>query len=207
MPAKNVDADKRIITAATKEFLEKGYNNASLRTIATEAGITTGALFRRYKNKDDLFSSLTQTVRGEADQAFIDLKPLYYSATNKDGIFKAMHAESETVLHILFDHYDAAVLLLCKSEGSSIDNFFDEIIKKRIEESDHFFNDFPESEDLKHAFEVLLTVQFDMYRQILKNGYTRKQTEDCMKIVYPFMNNGWNWLMNDLMNEKGNRRE
>ena len=33
---------ERIIECARKEFLEKGYMDASLRTIATQAGTTTG---------------------------------------------------------------------------------------------------------------------------------------------------------------------
>lgn len=202
MPAKNEEADSRITEAATKEFLEKGYNEASLRSIAAKAGITTGALFRRYSGKDELFCSLTQCIVDETEKAFDDLKPLYYSAKDMDGMVRAMQAEAETTLHILFDHYDAAVLLLCKCEGSSASHFFDELTKRKIEESDAFFRNFPKSEDLHHAFEVLLTVQFDMYRQILKNGYTREQAEACMKILIEFMNGGWNGIMGKLMEEK-----
>lgn len=202
MPAKNTDADNRIIEAAKKEFLEKGYSNASLRRIASEAGITTGALFRRYKSKDDLFCSLTQCIVEETDQAFKELKPMYYSAVDMNGMSKAMQAEAETTLHILFDHYTAAALLLCKSEGSSAAGFFDEITSRKIEESDRFFGNFPKSEDLKHAFEVLLTVQFDMYRQILKNGYTKQEAENCMQILNKFINGGWISIMNELMKER-----
>lgn len=202
MPARNDSADNRIIEVATKEFLEKGYNNVSLRFIAAEAGITTGALFRRYKNKDALFYSLTQCIVDETDKAFSKLKPLYYAAKNIDDMIKVMQAESETILNIIFNHYDAAVLLMCKNEGSSAASFFDNLTKRKIEESEHFFCDFPKSEDLKRAFEVLLTVQFDMYRQILKNRYTKNQAESCMKILMQFMNGGWKTIMKELLNEK-----
>lgn len=202
MPAKNENADNRIIEVATKEFLEKGYNNASLRFIAAKAGITTGALFRRYESKDALFCSLTQCIVDETNKAFSKLKPLYYAAKNIDDMIKAMQTESETILQIMFDHYDAAVLLMCKNEGSSSASFFENLTKRKIEESEHFFYNFPKSEDLKHAFEILLTVQFDMYRQILKNEYTKNQAEDCMKILMQFMNGGWKTIMKELLNEK-----
>lgn len=115
---------------------------------------------------------------------------------------KAMQAEAEVTLHALFDHYDAATLLLCRSEGSLAAGFFDELTRQKVEESDQFFCNFPKSDDMKHAFEVLLTVQFDMYRQILENGYTRQEAENCMKILSQFMNAGWGSIMEDLLKEK-----
>ena len=41
---------ERIIECARKEFLEKGYMDASLRTIATQAGTTTGSIYTRFKD-------------------------------------------------------------------------------------------------------------------------------------------------------------
>ena len=35
----------RILECSKKEFLEKGFKNASLRVIAKEAGVTTGAIY------------------------------------------------------------------------------------------------------------------------------------------------------------------
>ena len=48
------DYEKRklLIEAAKKEFLEKGYNKASLRNICAKAGMTTGALYFFFDNKE-----------------------------------------------------------------------------------------------------------------------------------------------------------
>ncbi len=43
-----------IITAAKEEFLERGYEDASMRSIAQKAGITAGNIYRYFDNKDDL---------------------------------------------------------------------------------------------------------------------------------------------------------
>ncbi len=43
-----------IITAAKEEFLERGYEDASMRSIARKAGITAGNIYRYFDNKDDL---------------------------------------------------------------------------------------------------------------------------------------------------------
>ena len=55
MALKDHSIDNRIIVAARKEFYEYGFTQASLRKIASRAEVTTGALYTRYKNKDELF--------------------------------------------------------------------------------------------------------------------------------------------------------
>ncbi|MEW9121265.1 MAG: TetR/AcrR family transcriptional regulator [Thermotaleaceae bacterium] len=40
---------------ALKEFYEKGYNDASMRSIAERVGMTVGNLYRYFPNKEDLF--------------------------------------------------------------------------------------------------------------------------------------------------------
>ena len=47
-----------LLQSARKEFTEKGYMKASLRTICKNAGVTTGALYFFFKDKDDLFDAV-----------------------------------------------------------------------------------------------------------------------------------------------------
>lgn len=179
------------------------YNDASLRRIVDAAGTTTGSVYMRYENKDKLFCSLTDCIVEETEKAFEELKPLYMSCGTLEDMMKATETESDMILRIIFEHYDAATLLLCKSEGSSAATFFEDLIRRKIQESESFFAYLPRSEDLLHALDVLLTVQFDMYCQILKNGYTETQAHNCMKIMMKFMNGGWNTVMRDFLKEKG----
>ena len=43
---------ERILAAAKAEFLEKGFESASLRNIVKNAGVTTGALYGYYAGKE-----------------------------------------------------------------------------------------------------------------------------------------------------------
>jgi len=58
----NIPDDKRerIITAAIKEFANKGYEKASTNAITTEAGIAKGLLFHYFGSKKKLFLHLVQ---------------------------------------------------------------------------------------------------------------------------------------------------
>lgn len=46
---------QHLLEAAITVFSAKGFEKASMRDIASAAGLTTGALYHHYKNKDDLF--------------------------------------------------------------------------------------------------------------------------------------------------------
>ena len=49
---------QKLLVSAKKEFMEKGYVKASLRNICKNAGVTTGALYFFFKDKEDLFGNL-----------------------------------------------------------------------------------------------------------------------------------------------------
>ena len=49
---------ERILSCAKEGFLEKGYADASLRTIAAKAETTTGSIYSRFRDKEGLFGTL-----------------------------------------------------------------------------------------------------------------------------------------------------
>lgn len=55
----NESAAKYLAEAGKKEFLAKGFQGVSLRNIATATlGVTTGAIYRYYLDKEALFDAL-----------------------------------------------------------------------------------------------------------------------------------------------------
>ena len=58
------ETKEKLLASAEHEFMEKGYQGASLRNICKNAGVTTGALYFFFKDKDDIFASLVAPVLG-----------------------------------------------------------------------------------------------------------------------------------------------
>ena len=57
--------DPRILKSARAEFVKHGFEKSSLKAICDGAGVTTGALYKRYKGKEELFCAVVeQTVAG-----------------------------------------------------------------------------------------------------------------------------------------------
>ncbi len=59
MPDEKATKEK-LLDSAKREFLEKGYMKASLRTICKNAGVTTGALYFFFQDKEDLLKELVE---------------------------------------------------------------------------------------------------------------------------------------------------
>ncbi|WP_240544398.1 TetR/AcrR family transcriptional regulator [Exiguobacterium algae] len=53
-----VDGKAKILAAAREVIVRNGANGATVRAIADEAGVTTGAIYHHYKNKEDLLYDL-----------------------------------------------------------------------------------------------------------------------------------------------------
>ena len=67
MTAKDGETKLALIKAARAEFIEKGFMNASLRSICKNAEVTTGALYFFFKDKDDLFDAVVGGPLRELD--------------------------------------------------------------------------------------------------------------------------------------------
>ena len=78
-PDKSIDP--KILEAAKKEFLEKGYEKASTNVICKNAGVTWGALQKRYEGKDALFCALVSPVAEEFKATLIGANDEFHNLT------------------------------------------------------------------------------------------------------------------------------
>lgn len=198
--------DSKITDAAYSEFLEKGYPTASLRKIAEKAGVTVGAIQIRYKTKDELFCSLLKPFLSEIEQTFQDTKVEYWHyppGKRLACLETSMRMESEAILNLIFDHYNDAVLLLCRSDGSSLAGCFDQIVERKVSETEAFFQELNADFFDQNLLQLLIASQFHSYRQIVKNGYERTKVKDYMNALMSYHMGGWTALLNSAAKQKG----
>jgi AcrR family transcriptional regulator len=74
---------ERLLGAAEKVFAEKGYDGAKLSDIAEEAGVSVGAVYFRFKDKDALFLAIAETF---ADEVRARMQAVTSSNTPEDAI-------------------------------------------------------------------------------------------------------------------------
>ena len=90
------DTKERILLAALRLFAQNGFEAVSVSDIASELGMTKGALYKHYQNKRDIFDSiLTHMEQRDAEQANAhdlpegtpeEMEDAYHSATVDDMV-------------------------------------------------------------------------------------------------------------------------
>lgn len=194
MALRDHSLDDKIITAAREKFSEKGYSGASLRKIADKAGATVGAIQTRYKSKDELFGHLLKPLLDDIEALFQNTKAEYYSGVENDffaGLKTSMQHESAAILHLIFDHYEEAVLLLCRSAGSSFEHYFDGLVQSKIKENTVFFRAEGVADMDEKLLGLLISAQFDSYRRIVAECTDRKTAERYMDAMMVYHFGGW----------------
>ena len=193
MALRNHSLDEKITASAMTEFSEKGYTGASLRKIAENAGVTVGAIQTRYKSKNELFEALIKPLLDDALAMFKSVKADYYSSAGEDiisGLKTSMRHESAALIRLIFDHYDEAKLLMCKSSGSRLESWFDDIVQRKIEESAAYFRSSNCQVDEK-LLGLLISSQFDSYRRIVIECTDRQSAEEYMDSLITYHYGGW----------------
>lgn len=131
----NIEYEKRtlLIEAAKKEFKEKGYNKASLRSICAKAGVTTGALYFFFENKAELFSAIVEEpVKGlkkMLTEHFLEDKEYMEHLESMENMEMDHSDLSDMLVEYIYKYYDSFVLLLTASENTVYDNCIDEFVK------------------------------------------------------------------------------
>ncbi len=124
------ETKQKLLESAKKEFLEKGFTGASLRTIAANAGVTTGAMYRHFKDKDTFFCALVDDVIDYVTQMVMLANTDNHQLFDNMSIKNHMSFENESaksLINYMYDNFDAFTLLLTKSAGSTHEFFRDEI--------------------------------------------------------------------------------
>ena len=128
----NRETRKHLLECAKKEFLEKGYMKASLRNICKEAGVTTGALYFFFKDKEDLLAELVE----EPLRQLYAVMEEHYAAEmrNEDQVAQLELADdgdleaSREIIRRMYANRDTFLLLLTKSQGSRFETWLEEVV-------------------------------------------------------------------------------
>ncbi|MCR5692050.1 MAG: TetR/AcrR family transcriptional regulator [Eubacterium sp.] len=194
---------QKIQEAALEEFQEKGYTKASLRQICKKAGVTTGALYFFFKDKDQLFSSLfaevLEALNKVMDQHYeierqSESTELLQMLLNKDSgqeDYKAI----EEIMHIMYSHRQMLLLLLTKAQGSSLehveDQFIDHTTKHYSELVDKMKKLFPQVEVSPHLAHWISHQQIEGMVYALIHIEEEKEAKAFLDNMVSYMRNGW----------------
>lgn len=126
-----------LMESGKKEFLEKGFMKASLRKICADAGVTTGALYFFFKDKDDLFGAIAEPPLKELKGILENHFSADVEAISRERSIDGLNAHELVdhdefvmrLVHHVYSNYDAFILLLTKSQGSKYEDCVDDVVE------------------------------------------------------------------------------
>lgn len=179
---------ERIIDCAKREFLEKGYTEASLRTIAANASTSTNSIYVRFHDKEGLFTAIVEPALNKVLEMFRGIQETFHSfdrETQLAEMGKYSASEMNRILDYMYDNLDAFRLLLDASYGTKFHNFVDELVRIEVEYTYKYMEiaGFPQSvtdsmrENLLH---IVMTSYFEGVFEVIRHKMSR---EDAKKYV------------------------
>ncbi len=129
MPRDKSENHAKIIKAAFNEFMTYGFNDASMRRIAADCGMSASGLYKHFPSKEDMFAGLVEPAyKGLKEIYYLKLKDQYEDLKDKkaDDIWEG---EDETVwlMKYIYGNFNAFKLLVCRSQGTRYEDFIHEL--------------------------------------------------------------------------------
>lgn len=128
--------------AAKAEFMEKGFQAASLRNIVKTAGVTTGAFYGYYASKEELFAALVNPAYEYMMERYRQAHEYFESLPMEkqpEQIGKMSSACMYDLLVFSCEHTDEFYLILKCSEGTKYASMIDDMVELEVESTHKYY--------------------------------------------------------------------
>lgn len=188
--------DARLLKSAQKEFLACGFEKASLKQICQNAGITTGALYKRYQGKEDLFCAVVAptvadlndfiTKRTTVDEKLLSNRELVEAWEMGDAVMTAWY-------EFLYARKEGFLLLIGCSAGTRYANFQHDWVEVMTAKSYDYYweahkRGLARAKLSKTNLHILLTAFWATIYEPFIHGYTWAEIQEHSKTVCQLLN-------------------
>lgn len=180
---------KKLVSSATKEFARRDYDHASLRLICGTAGVTTGAMYFFFENKEELF----RTVLEPLFTAVLEEMDSHGATTPEERLANPdMGAETDEerarrILKVYLSHKSQTQILLKNFDHPVVSEFLDSITATVAKNILKYIGASEDDERMVSFANWLADVRIQSIRGILEKGLPADQAEnqicDVTKLV------------------------
>ena len=128
---KKNDTYTEILKNAKQEFLQNGFDKASMRSIAAMTGITAGALYKHFPSKAAIFDMLVQPLITQILKLGIDFSEIavhLFKAEDNSAVKEAIRISIRNLYNLVYSRFDEFKLLFNRSTGTKYENIRHEFV-------------------------------------------------------------------------------
>ena len=190
---------ERILACAKAEFLDKGYTDASLRSIAAAAETSTNSIYVRFQDKEGLFSAIVEPVLNEMIERFLKIQEAFCRMESREqAAHMAEYADGGTkeLVGYMYDHLDEFRLLLDASYGTRFHNFVDELVRIEVEYTYKYMAAVGCPAHMGDAMtqkllHIVTTSRFESIFEVIRHGMSREEAAEYIDLLSRYHRTGF----------------
>lgn len=188
-----------ILKSAQLLFLKKGYERTNLREICSGAGVTVGAFYNHFEDKEKLFAILVQPYIEELSQIYNISEKNCFEQLSFNELKNVWEISNNTIIkfiNYIYEHFDVFRLLLLCSDGTPYYDFVEKLVLIEVKESLRFFDELRKS-DIKipdipqNVIHMLAHCYFSSVFECVIHEYTKEEALNSVDYLVSFFNAGW----------------
>lgn len=203
MRKKDDAAAERILECAREEFMEKGFLEASMRTIAERAGYTTGMVYSRFADKNELFRSIVEEGADKLYGYFCSVQEEFASFSaerQRTEMHSYVYDKVDRMVEIIYEYFDTFKLIVCKSAGSCYEYYIDKMVDIETDSTKRFVALLKSygievrevRADLSH---MLASAMFHGMFEVVAHDFSKDDATCYIRQLQDFFNAGWDKLL------------
>lgn len=158
--------EQKLIESGKAEFLKKGYAKANLRDICKTAGVTTGAFYFSFKNKEALLAAIL-------DPVITDYKQMCSMIAKREEENPDTADDNEReMMEYLSIHRTEAIILMEKCAGSQYEGFKKQINQQMQDAFTSYFSKYMGEKPNEELIRILVSMRLQGYMELVKGDYT-----------------------------------
>ncbi len=201
MQTQKTDIRKVILDVAKAEFIEHGFKDTSMRTIAKKTGVGLSNIYNYFQNKDEILQAVLQSLINylskiqteHSDKNKITLDMFYSDEFQRNKIL--------IFVDMVKQYRDELNLLLFNAHGSKLENYKEELIDNHTRLGLIFLKNFkekyPNSNSNISEFFIHNSSSwwFNILGEIVMHDLTDKETKQFISEYIEYSTAGWKKLM------------
>ena len=197
------ETQRKILEVGKKEFLDKGFKDASLRKIVAEAGFTKGAFYGYYPDKAALFEALVSEAAEGLVSMFKNAQEAHFEIISDDKTADSRELSTEYLryfINYVYDNFEEFKLVICCAEGTKYADYIHDLVELDVERTEKYYQMLRENGKIeggvsKELHHMITSAYFTAAFETVVHDMPREQALGYIEELAVFFNSGWDGLL------------
>jgi len=198
MSRKSIYDEKKILSFFIDRVLEIGYDNTSMRMVASEFNMPVSSLYRYFKSKEELLDEALRPVVDAFNRMYDDYKNKTYEILKSESIDTIFEKQKnpQEFIDLMYKYFSEFKILLSHLNGTKYENFAEKLVNLETNSTMEFIsalraNGFKiKNIDYKYI-KILNETNYEAYFSIIKNNLSYNEALEFSKIISDYFTEGY----------------